>query len=203
MINWLFQLCSETKVHQWYSNLLLTPLTRFFSLYHSLALRDIAPLSYFLTLSNLFSASPSLPSLLSCCPSFSPSLAKLLAIQFREAAGSIALAPHTAAAGLDFFIPYSLSFCLITRHFPSLLFLFSWNYAPKTLAYSPSHLIFNPQRSAASTCFLFSFFGAVVFWRVHFTLYIDIRVFSNRQTFLETTQESNIFPCWVDLARMS
>lgn len=75
----VFQLCEGTEVHQWYSNFLRTPLTRSLSsLCHISAITDITPLSYLLTLSNLFTASPTLASLLSCCPFFSPSLANYL-----------------------------------------------------------------------------------------------------------------------------
>lgn len=76
----------------------------FFSLFTTVLLSQISHHSLIFSPSLTYSQ-PLPPSLLlsSLLLPFLQSLPrKLLAIQFREAAGSIALAPHTAAAGLDF-----------------------------------------------------------------------------------------------------
>lgn len=102
-----FPLSRETKRR---SNLFLTPLTLFFSVHTTVLLSQISHQSLIFSPSLTYSQ-PLPPSFSSLLLPFLQSLPrKLLAIQFREAVGSIGLAAHTAAAGRAFFfIPAFLS----------------------------------------------------------------------------------------------
>lgn len=67
-----FLLCSETNIQQSYTSLLFMPVTLLFSVIQFHSHRYHSTLLFFLTLSNLFAASPSLDSFCFCCPSSVP-----------------------------------------------------------------------------------------------------------------------------------
>lgn len=129
-ITGLFWIYCETKVHQWCSStFFLTCRCHIFSLwYHTILFFFFSPSS---TYSQL--PAPLASRLSSLLLPFLQSLPhKLLAIQFREAAGSIARAPHTAiAAGLDFLSP-PLAPCVLDNQTHSLVLFFFSNYTSKS-----------------------------------------------------------------------
>lgn len=113
------------QVHQWYSNL-FTPLTCFFPPSVTVLLSQISQHAPIFAPS-LTHSQPLPPITLFLPTAFLQSLPrKLLAIQFREAAGTITPAPHTAA-GLS---PTLCLFVWWPDIFTSLCFLFSWNGLP-------------------------------------------------------------------------